>query len=113
MKITHGPSAELGIGPPQAAWRGAVEHPSGGPSAPGRRCWRLGRKRPSPFFKLGAHSATLRPEFGGPRKSLRCCCAKGEDAPRTKYIYHFLRTIFLLGGPSRCQDASSASVRFI
>ena len=64
------------MGPPQAAWRGAVEHPSGGPSAPGRRCWRLGRKRPSPFFKLGAHSATLRPEFGGP-KSLRCCCAKG------------------------------------
>ena len=51
-------------------------HPSGGPSAPGRRCWRLGRKRPSPFFKLGAHSATLRPEFGGP-ESLRCCCAKG------------------------------------
>ncbi|EOD20162.1 hypothetical protein EMIHUDRAFT_255536 [Emiliania huxleyi CCMP1516] len=40
------------IGPPQAAWRVAVEHPSGGPSAPGRRCWRLGRKRPSPFFKL-------------------------------------------------------------
>ena len=45
-----------GIGPPQAAWcgavehpSGAVEHPSGGPSAPGRRCWRLGRKRPSPF----------------------------------------------------------------
>ena len=75
----------LGIGPPRAAWRGAVEHPSGGPSAPGRRCWRLGRKRPSPFFKLGAHSATLRPEFGGP-KSLRCCCAKGEDAPRTKSI---------------------------
>ena len=35
---------EPGIGPPQAAWRGAVEHPSGGPSAPGRRCWRLGRK---------------------------------------------------------------------
>ena len=28
------------------------------------------------LFKLGAHSATLRPEFGGP-KSLRCCCAKG------------------------------------
>ena len=35
VKITQGPSAELGIGPPQAAWRGAVEHPSGGPSAPG------------------------------------------------------------------------------
>jgi hypothetical protein len=50
-KITHGPSAELGIGPPRAAWRGAVVHPSGGPSAPGRRCWRLGRKRPSPFFQ--------------------------------------------------------------
>ena len=33
-------SAELGIGPPQAAWRGAVVHPSGGPSAPGRRCLR-------------------------------------------------------------------------
>ena len=32
----------------QAAWRGAVERPTGGPSAPGRRCWRLGRKRPSP-----------------------------------------------------------------
>ena len=28
------------------------------------------------LFKLGAHSATLRPEFGGP-ESLRCCCAKG------------------------------------
>ena len=28
------------------------------------------------LFKLGAHSATLRPEFGGP-KSLWCCCAKG------------------------------------
>ena len=38
---------ELGRGPPQAAWRGAVVHPSGGPSAPGRRCWRLRRKRPS------------------------------------------------------------------
>ena len=41
--------AELGRGPPQAAWRGSVVHPSGGPSAPGRRCWRLGRKRPSPL----------------------------------------------------------------
>ena len=29
------------------------------------------------LFKLGAHSATLRPEFGGQPKSLRCCCAKG------------------------------------
>jgi len=30
------------------------------------------------LFKLGAHSATLRPEFGfGGPKSLRCCCAKG------------------------------------
>ena len=28
------------------------------------------------LFKLGAHSATLRPEFGGP-ESVRCCCAKG------------------------------------
>ena len=56
----------LGIGPPQAAWRGAVERPSGGPSAPGRRCWRLGRNASVAFFKLGAHSATLRPEFGGP-----------------------------------------------
>ena len=66
-RITHGPSAELGIGPPQAAWRGAVEHPSGGPSAPGRRCWRLGRKRPSPFSNSGP--TPLRsdaPEFGGP-----------------------------------------------
>ena len=71
------PSAEMGRGPPQAAWRGAVEHPSGGPSAPGRRCWRLGRKRPSPFSNSGPTPLrTLRPEFGGP-KSLRCCCAKG------------------------------------
>ena len=37
----------------QAAWRGAVEHPSGGPSAPWRRCWRLGRKRPSPSSNSG------------------------------------------------------------
>ena len=60
-------TSQLGRGPPQAAWRGAVEHPSGGPSAPGRRCWRLGRKRPSPFSNSGpTHSATLRPEFGGP-----------------------------------------------
>ena len=64
-QIRTGPP-ELGIGPPQAAWRGAVERPSGGPSAPGRRCWRLGRDAPVAFFKLGAHSATLRPEFGGP-----------------------------------------------
>ena len=80
FEITCGPSAELGRGPPQAAWRGAVVHPSGGPSAPGRRCWRLGRKRPSPFSNSGPTPLrlrpTLRPEFGGP-ESLRCCCAKG------------------------------------
>ena len=77
--ITLRPSAELGRGPPQAAWRGAVEHPSGGLSAPGRRCWRLGRKRPSPFSNSGPTPLALRsdrPEFGGP-ESLRCCCAKG------------------------------------
>ena len=70
-------AAELGIGPPQAAWRGAVEHPSGGPSAPGRRCWRLVRKRRSPFSNSGPTPLRSDPnEFGGP-KSLRCCCAKG------------------------------------
>ena len=82
QKIRTGPRA-LGIGPPQAAWRGAVERPSGGPSAPGRRCWRLGRNASVAFFKLGAHSATLRPEFGGP-KSLRCCCAKGAGRGRAR-----------------------------
>ena len=35
------------------------------------------------LFKLGAHSATLRPEFGGP-KSLRCVAAqKGSDTGRS------------------------------
>ena len=75
----RGAAWERSRGPPQAAWRESVEHPSGGPSAPGRRCWRLGRKRPSPFSNSGPTplrpTATLRPEFGGP-KSLRCC-AKG------------------------------------
>ena len=64
-KITQGPSAELGIGPPQAAWRGAVEHPSGGPSAPGRRCWRLGRKRPSPFSNSGPTPLRSDPNLEG------------------------------------------------
>ena len=60
----------------QAAWRGAVEHPSGGPSAPGRRCWRLGRKRPSPFSNSGPTPLRSDPNLEG-LKSLRCCCAKG------------------------------------
>ena len=79
VKITHGPSAELGRGPPQAAWRGAVVHPSGGPSAPGRRCWRLGRKRPSPFSNSGPTPLRSDPNLEG-LKSLRCCCAKGWGA---------------------------------
>ena len=56
-----------GIGPPQAAWRGAVEHPSGGPSAPGRRCWRLGRKpkRPSPFSNSGPTPLRSDPNLEG------------------------------------------------
>ena len=74
-KITHEPSAELGRGPPQAAWRGSVVHPSGGPSAPGRRCWRLGRKRP-PFSNSGPTPLRSDPNLEG-LKSLRCCCAKG------------------------------------
>ena len=76
MSIRTGP---LGIGPPQAAWRGAVEHPSGGPSAPGRRCWRLGRKRPSPFSNSGPTPLRSDPNLEG-LKSLRCCCAKGWGA---------------------------------
>ena len=67
---------EQGRGPPQAAWRGAVERPSGGPSAPGRRCWRLGRKRPSPFSNSGPTPLRSDPNLEG-LKSLRCCCAKG------------------------------------
>ena len=63
--ITCGPSAELGIRPPQAAWRGAVVHPSGGPSAPGRRCWRLGRKRPSPFSNSGPTPLRSDPNLEG------------------------------------------------
>ena len=55
---------------------GAVEHPSGGPSAPGRRCWRLGRKRPSPFSNSGPTPLRSDPNLEG-LKSLRCCCAKG------------------------------------
>ena len=62
-KITTGPR-ERGIGPPQAAWRGAVERPSGGPSAPGRRCWRLGRKRPSPFSNSGPTPLRSDPNLG-------------------------------------------------
>ena len=72
----HWPSAELGRGPPHAAWRGSVGHPSGGPSAPGRRCWRLGRKRPSPFSNSGPTPLRSDPNLEG-LKSLRCCCAKG------------------------------------
>ena len=53
------------LGPPQAAWRGAVEHPSGGPSAPGRRCWRLGRKRPSPFSNSGPTPLRSDPNLEG------------------------------------------------
>ena len=75
-KKMRGASAELGRGPPQAAWRGAVVHPSGGPSAPGRRCWRLGRKRPSPFSNSGPTPLRSDPNLEG-LKSLRCCCAKG------------------------------------
>ena len=61
----HQASAELGRGPPQAAWRGAVVHPSGGPSAPGRRCWRLGRKRPSPFSNSGPTPLRSDPNLEG------------------------------------------------
>ena len=61
--IRTGPR-ERGIGPPQAAWRGAVERPSGGPSAPGRRCWRLGRKRPSPFSNSGPTPLRSDPNLG-------------------------------------------------
>ena len=61
--IRTGPS-ERGIRPPQAAWRGAVECPSGGPSAPGRRCWRLGRKRPSPFTNSGPTPLCSDPNLG-------------------------------------------------
>ena len=67
VKITTGPS-ERGIGTaatPQAAWRGAVERPSGGPSAPGRRCWRLGRKRPSPFSNSGPTPLRSDPNLEG------------------------------------------------
>ena len=56
---------EQGRGPPQAAWRGAVERPSGGPSAPGRRCWRLGRKRPSPFSNSGPTPLRSDPNLEG------------------------------------------------
>ena len=56
---------ELGIGPPQAAWRGAVERPCGGSSAPGRRCWRLGRKRPSPFSNSGPTPLRSDPNLEG------------------------------------------------
>ena len=62
--IRYGPR-ERGRGPPQAAWRGAVEHPSGGPSAPGRRCWRLGRKRPSPFSNSGPTPLRSDPNLEG------------------------------------------------
>ena len=59
------PSAELGRGPPQAAWRGAVEHPSGGPlrrRAAGEALLEARTQASVALFKLGAHSATLRPE---------------------------------------------------
>ena len=46
-------------------WRGAVVHPSGGPSAPGRRCWRLGRKRPSPFSNSGPTPLRSDPNLEG------------------------------------------------
>ena len=56
-------------------------HEQNKPSAPGPLCagealLEARTQASVALFKLGAHSATLRPEFGGP-KSLRCCCAKG------------------------------------
>ena len=37
---------------------------SGGASAPGRRCWRLGRKRPSPFSNSGPTPLRSDPNLG-------------------------------------------------
>ena len=53
-------------GPPQAAWRGAVEDPSEGPLSAGEAVLEARTQASVALFKLGAHSATLRPEFGGP-----------------------------------------------
>ena len=70
------PQAELGIeGPPQAAWRERLSILRG-PLCAGEALLEARTQASVALFKLGAHSATLRSEFGGP-KSLRCCCAKG------------------------------------
>ena len=67
--FTKGPT--LPTGGPQLSWEydrrkrrgvGAVEHPSGGPSAPGREALLEARTQASvALFKLGAHSATYAP----------------------------------------------------
>ena len=61
LNITHGPSAELGIGPPQAAWRGAVEHPSGrGPLCAGEALLQARTQASVALFKLGVFDRVVR-----------------------------------------------------
>ena len=65
----------------QAAWRGWSGCASlRGPLCAGEALLEARTQASVALFKLGAHSATLRLEFGGPPKSLRCCCAKGWGA---------------------------------
>ena len=60
------PQAELGIeGPPQAAWRERLSILRG-PLCAGEALLEARTQASVALFKLGAHSATLRPEFGGP-----------------------------------------------
>ena len=91
---------------------------SGGPSAPGRRCWRLGRKRPSPFQTHSGptHSAALRPGF-----NLRYIVLSflsfwhqlsAEGLPGQKHVAKrtFARVSRIKGPPLRCEHIAAVII---
>ena len=74
IRNTHSHSAGKRTAASGVAWSGCAS--LRGPLCAGEALLEARTQASVALFKLGAHSATLRPEFGGP-KSLRCCCAKG------------------------------------
>ena len=87
-------------------------------AAPGRRCWRLGRKRPSPFQTHSGptHSAALRPGF-----NLRYIVLSflsfwhqlsAEGLPGQKHVAKrtFARVSRIKGPPLRCEHIAAVII---